>query len=131
MIDELLLVDVPSIIRSKFDGASIATYYLQPPKVFDDPYIIYSSSDLGGGNLDYIGSTGWQGDLTIKSVSRDINVARDNLKTIINHFKSKPSNYDVSLRIERSLELPIEFDSTGAIYSACVICECIIFNKEV
>lgn len=99
-------------------------------KTLIPPLGIYQSQDGGGNNDDHINQNGWKGLVTIRCIDTTLLGAFAKAAEVATALPTmEHSTYDIVVKTQRPITLPIERITQGSVYTAGLVVELGIYPK--
>lgn len=95
------------------------------------PVGVYQSQDNGGSNDDHIDQNGWSGFVTIRAMDTTLSGAWNKALEAAQALQNiSNASYDISVAIDRPIELPVEKLTVGSIYTAGLVISMGVYPKS-
>lgn len=110
-----------------YDGR---VYDSVPPENTEFPCLVFQSQDLGGRNAPSLGLNGWNGLVTLRSISYSQQEAYDKLaqataalssNVVVSGILTVSGTYNVQIFADRPLPFPVDKLTEGALFQAGVL----------
>ncbi len=130
MVFPVLMEAFDTYLSDVYDGRLYANVQTGT-KIF--PYGIYQSADGGGNNADFVGQSGWEGDITFRSIHTTTSGAWDYLVQLSTQLvtlqASGIAGYSFKYKPQHPQWFPVEKLSTGNIYTAGLLVSFSVYKE--
>jgi hypothetical protein len=115
----IIITELEEHIAPVFSGR---LSYKVPVSLSQFPVGVYQSQDGGGKNDDHISHNGWTGEITFRCIDTTLSGAWNKALEVADALEDiTNASYDISVDIDRPIELPVEKLTQGSVYTAGLV----------